>query len=82
MCSDDIQALGALDAVRDEKKLVGHDVMIFGFDCSSESLREAASGSIVNTFSATLWNSPRRCPRLRSRCSEVTAPRFAAAASM
>ena len=50
LCSDDIQALGALDAVRDEKKLVGHDVMIFGFDCSSESLREAASGSIVNTF--------------------------------
>ena len=50
LCSDDIQALGALDAVRDEKKLVGHDVMIFGFDCTSESLREAASGSIVNTF--------------------------------
>ena len=50
LCSDDTQALGALDAVRDEKRLVGHDVLILGFECSSESLREAAAGNIVSTF--------------------------------
>ena len=50
LCSDDTQALGALDAVSEEKRLVGHDVLIFGFECSSESLREAAAGNIISTF--------------------------------
>lgn len=50
LCADDEQALGAWDAVRDEKRKVGHDVMILGFDATQESLQEAASGNIAGTF--------------------------------
>ena len=50
LCSDDIQALGAWDAVSEEKKKVGHDVMIMGFDSNTESLEEVAAGNIRNTF--------------------------------
>ncbi|MBQ8052645.1 MAG: substrate-binding domain-containing protein [Lachnospiraceae bacterium] len=50
LCADDMQALGAWDAVSEEKKLVGHDVLIMGFDCGRESLEEVASGNIRSTF--------------------------------
>ena len=50
LCADDEQALGAWDAVRDEKRKVGHDVMILGFDATQESLQEVASGNIAGTF--------------------------------
>lgn len=50
LCSDDIQALGAWDAVSEEKKRVGHDVMIMGFDSNTESLEEVAAGNIRSTF--------------------------------
>ena len=50
LCADDMQALGAWDAVSEEKRLVGHDVLIMGFDSNRESLEEVASGNIRNTF--------------------------------
>ena len=50
ICADDIQALGAWDAVSEEKKRVGHDVMIMGFDSNTESLEEVAAGNIRSTF--------------------------------
>lgn len=50
LCCDDTRALGAMDAVTEEKKKVGHDVMILGFDCNTQSLREVASGTISGTF--------------------------------
>ncbi|HAB93954.1 MAG TPA: hypothetical protein DCF49_04175 [Lachnospiraceae bacterium] len=50
MCSDDELALGVLDAVTEEKRKVGHDVVILGFDCGVDSLREVAAGRIVSTF--------------------------------
>ena len=50
MCSSDAQALGVVDAVNEEKRKVGHDVVILGFDCIPDSLREVAAGRIVSTF--------------------------------
>ena len=50
LCADDTQALGAWDAVSEEKKRVGHDVMIMGFDSNMDSLTEVASGNIRSTF--------------------------------
>lgn len=50
LCADDMQALGAWDAVSEEKRLVGHDVLIMGFDSNRESLEEVASGNIRSTF--------------------------------
>lgn len=50
ICADDMQALGAWDAVSEEKRLVGHDVLIMGFDSNRESLEEVASGNIRSTF--------------------------------
>ena len=50
LCADDMQALGAWDAVSEEKRLVGHDVLIMGFDSNRESLEEVASGNIRHTF--------------------------------
>ena len=50
LCADDAQALGAWDAVSEEKRRVGHDVMIMGFDSTSESLEEVAAGNIRSTF--------------------------------
>ena len=50
LCADDSQALGAAKAVNDEKKRVGHDVLIMGFDATAESMAEAAAGRIYSTF--------------------------------
>jgi ABC-type sugar transport system substrate-binding protein len=50
LCADDMQALGAWDAVSEEKRLVGHDVLIMGFASNRESLEEVASGNIRSTF--------------------------------
>ena len=50
LCADDSQALGAAEAVNEEKKRVGHDVLIMGFDAYSDSLQEAAAGKIFSTF--------------------------------
>lgn len=50
LCADDTQALGALNGISDEKRRVGHDVLIMGFDAYTESLAEAAAGNIYNTF--------------------------------
>ena len=50
LCADDSQALGALNGISDEKKRVGHDVLIMGFDAHTESLAEAAAGNIYSTF--------------------------------
>ena len=50
LCADDMQALGAWDAVSEEKKRVGHDVVIMGFDSNMDSLTEVAAGNIRSTF--------------------------------
>ena len=50
LCADDMQALGAWDAVSEEKKRVGHDVLIMGFDSNTESLEEVAAGNIRSSF--------------------------------
>ena len=50
LCADDSQALGALNGISDEKKRVGHDVLIMGFDAHTESLAEVAAGNIYSTF--------------------------------
>lgn len=50
LCADDTQALGALNGISDEKRRVGHDVLIMGFDAHTESLEEAAAGNIYSTF--------------------------------
>ena len=50
ICADDMQALGAWDAVSEEKKRVGHDVLIMGFDSNTESLEEVAAGNIRSSF--------------------------------
>ena len=42
--------LGALNGISDEKRRVGHDVLIMGFDAHTESLEEAAAGNIYSTF--------------------------------
>lgn len=49
-CADDMQALGAYDAISEEKKRVGHDVLIMGFESSTDSLREIAAGNIRSSF--------------------------------
>ena len=50
LCADDTQAMGALNGISDEKKRVGHDVLIMGFGAYTESLAEAAAGNIYSTF--------------------------------
>ena len=50
LCADDTQALGAWDAISEEKRKVGHDVIIFGFDANRASVKEVASGNIRSTF--------------------------------
>ena len=50
LCADDTQALGALNGVSDEKRRVGHDVLIMGYDANTKSLAEAAAGNICSTF--------------------------------
>ncbi len=50
LCADDTQALGAWDAISEEKRKVGHDVIIFGFDATADSVKETASGNIRSTF--------------------------------
>ena len=50
LCADDTQAMGALNGISDEKKRVGHDVLIMGFGAYTESLEEAAAGNIYSTF--------------------------------
>lgn len=50
LCASDAQALGAWDAVSDQKKKVGHDVLIMGFDADTESLEQVAAGHIRSTF--------------------------------
>ena len=50
LCADDTQAMGALNGISDEKKRVGHDVLIMGFGAYTESLTEAAAGNIYSTF--------------------------------
>ena len=49
-CADDMQALGAYDAISEEKKKVGHDVLIMGFESSTDSLAEIAAGNIRSSF--------------------------------
>lgn len=49
LCADDMQALGAWDAVSEGKKKVGHDVMIMGFDARIDSLAQVAAGNIRST---------------------------------
>ena len=49
-CADDMQALGAYDAISEEKKRVGHDVLIMGFESSTDSLAEIAAGNIRSSF--------------------------------
>ena len=49
-CADDMQALGAYDAISEEKKRVGHDVLIMGFESNTDSLREIAAGNIRSSF--------------------------------
>lgn len=49
-CADDMQALGAYDAISEEKKKVGHDVLIMGFESNTDSLREIAAGNIRSSF--------------------------------
>ena len=50
LCANDMQALGAWDAVNEEKRKVGHDVLIMGFDAVMDSLAEVAAGNIRSTF--------------------------------
>ncbi len=50
LCASDSLALGAWDAVSDQKKKVGHDVLIMGFDADTESLEQVAAGHIRSTF--------------------------------
>lgn len=50
LCANERQALGALNAVTDERRLVGHDVMILGLDTGNEILAEIAKGNIAETF--------------------------------
>lgn len=49
-CANDMQALGAYDAISEEKKKVGHDVLIMGFESNTDSLREIAAGNIRSSF--------------------------------
>ena len=50
LCANERQALGALNAVTDERRLVGHDVMILALDTGNEILAEIAKGNIAETF--------------------------------
>ena len=50
ICAGDEQAVGAFNAVSDEKRLVGHDVVILGIGSGSDILGEVAKGNIAQTF--------------------------------
>jgi len=50
VCAGDEQAVGAYNAVSDEKRLVGHDVVILGIGSGSDILSEVAKGNIAQTF--------------------------------
>ena len=50
LCANDSQAAGAWKAVSEEKRLVGHDVLILGLGAGEETLREVARGNITGTL--------------------------------
>ena len=50
VCAGDAQAVGAFNAVSDEKRLVGHDVVILGLGSGKDILSEVAKGNIAQTF--------------------------------
>ena len=50
ICAGDDQAVGAFNAVSDEKRLVGHDVVILGIGAGKDILSEVAKGNIAQTF--------------------------------
>ena len=50
ICAGDEQAVGAFNAVSDEKRLVGHDVVILGMGSGEDILSEVAKGNIAQTF--------------------------------
>ena len=50
LCANDSQASGAWKAVSEEKRLVGHDVLILGLGAGEETLREVARGNITGTL--------------------------------
>lgn len=50
ICANDMQATGAWKAVSEEKRLVGHDVLILGQGAGPEILEEVARGNIASTF--------------------------------
>ena len=50
ICAGDEQAVGAFNAVSDEKRLVGHDVVILGMGSGEDILSEVAKGNIAHTF--------------------------------
>ena len=49
ICAGDEQAVGAYNAVSDEKRLVGNDVVILGIGSGSDILGEVAKGNIAQT---------------------------------
>ena len=50
ICAGDEQAVGAFNAVSDEKRLVGHDVVILGMGSGEDILSEVVKGNIAQTF--------------------------------
>lgn len=50
LCANDSQAAGAWKAVSEEKRLVGHDVLILGLGAGEETLQEVARGNITGTL--------------------------------
>lgn len=50
VCANDTQAVEAWRAVSEEKRLVGHDVLILGLGDGEEILGEVARGNIADTF--------------------------------
>ena len=50
VCAGEDQALGAFNAVSDQKRLVGHDVVILGMGSGKDILGEVAKGNIAQTF--------------------------------
>ena len=50
LCANDSQAAGVWKAISEEKRLVGHDVLILGLGAGEETLREVARGNITGTL--------------------------------
>jgi ABC-type sugar transport system substrate-binding protein len=50
LCANDSQAAGVWKAISEEKRLVGHDVLILGLGAGEETLHEVARGNITGTL--------------------------------